>query len=1001
MFIYHFPDNVLTMQNLDCVFLKALSSKGGNNPLSTILVDVKKKHFIVNLWSPWHEIVDYITPYTPLKIFNIDKITDDKSTYYSAGKKSIVVIDPDVLLYATSINSVSFCPRSYYINEIIGDTPSPYIAIRGSIVHDSLGLAVASKSKPSDVLPEILDSFSLQYEYHGYKKESVHQDVRKMTESLDAFVSTLGPDALPEMLFLSPYFGIRGRIDLFDENQIYELKTGKVSEERDIRFSDLLQVALYNYGIQDQIDDSKQHDGTVIYVGTNTAVFKKASPNWGLLRFGMGQRNIAYRISHLGFVPPILPESQLNKCRNCFVKHYCALLCAGLNQERRCSTCPHEQLCTKNAMPTEHQDYFKKYSKWIKFEKAESSRNLADLWKLSVDQRIAKGKAIKNLKLENEIKAGISTKLLFSCKNRSELREGDIVVLSDGKLVQGFVSTGVISSISKTSVEVETRTMRGAVSVIDLYSIDVGYRRQQRGLFNIIFKRNSFRELIVKGEKPVTDPIQGKYIPTNPVQNDAVSKILGTQNYCLIQGPAGTGKTYVIAKSAIELAKQGDKILLTAFTNRAVDNICKYLLENQFTKFIRLGSTHAIQPEIRDYTLVAYKKQNPEKSTKEIINDFSIIVATTSTISNPVYERLGIKTIIIDEASQMTEPTVLSALLEGNRFILVGDHKQLPPVVQSPKGQKEGMSVSLFQRLAENTSESVHLLTHQFRMNEKLMEFSNQTFYNNKLESFDDLVRFQNLMELRSFSGDYSDFKDSSIYDPKTPLVYVPVSGIFNPENKVNLEEVQTASEIIKKFLELGLEPNQIGVICPYRGQVGELRRSLPPKTVVDTVDRFQGSDRELILLSLTETISKGKRGFSDARRLNVAITRAKKKLVVIGDPNIDKEELGQYISYLQDNAEVISKKEKIKAPISRETSIVAESVSKVAKIMQQVIIKGKKIVDSKDDALNCMVCFQPVYENAIECPVCEHLYHFDHLVTWIKDHERCPYCKTVLRLFE
>ncbi len=989
------------MDNLDCVYLKTLSSKGGDNPLSTVLVDVNKEHYIVNLWSPWHEIGEFLAPYTPLKIYNVNQITEDDSTYYSAGSKSIVVIDPDILLYATSINSVSFCPRSYYINEIIGETSSPYIAIRGSIVHDCLGLAIASKSKPSDILPEVLDSFSLQYEYHGFKKESVYQDVRKMTESLDSFVSTLGPNSLPEMLFLSPFFGIRGRIDLFNDDHIYELKTGKVSEERDIRFSDLLQVALYRYGIQDKISDAKPPDGTVIYVGTNEAVFKTASPNWGLLRYGMEQRNKAYRISHLEFIPPILPESQLNKCRNCFVKHYCALLCSGLNQERRCSTCPHDQLCTKKSLPDNFQNFFNKFSKWIRYQKIESSRNMTDLWKLSVEQRVAKGKAIQNLKLENKIQDGITTKLLFSCQNDSELREGDIVVLSDGKLVQGFVSTGVISNVTNSSIEIDTRTMQGSISVIDQYSIDVGYRRQQRGLFNIIFKRNNFRDLIVKEEKSIVKPVQGKFIPTNPIQNEAVSKILGTQNYSLIQGPAGTGKTYVIAKAAIELAKQGDKVLLTAFTNRAVDNICKYLLENQFKKFIRVGSLHSIQPEIRDYTVKAYKKQNPEKSAKEIIEEFSIIVATTSTISNPVYERLGIQTIIVDEASQMTEPTVLSALLEGNRFILVGDHKQLPPVVQSSKAQKEGMSISLFERLAEKSPASVHLLTHQFRMNEKLVEFSNQLFYDNKLKSFDDLVKFQNLMELANYTGDYSNFKNSSIYDPKRPLIYVPVTGIFNPENKINTEEVKASSEIINKFIELGMKREQIGVICPYRGQVGELRRSLPPKTVVDTVDRFQGSDRELIILSLTETTSSSNRGFSDARRLNVAITRAKKKLVVVGDSLIDENVLGKYIEYLKNNAEVISEKEPRKPSTPKETTIIAESVSKIATFMKKVMIRGQKTVDSKDDALKCMVCFQPVYENAVECPVCEHLFHFDHLIAWIKDNERCPYCKTVLRLFE
>ncbi|MHA2357268.1 MAG: AAA domain-containing protein [Candidatus Heimdallarchaeaceae archaeon] len=990
------------MENLDCVYLKTLSQKDGTNPLSTVLIDVNKEHFILNLWSPWHEIGEYLEPYTPLKLYNVDTVEDDDSFFYSAGSKSIVVVDPDILLHATAMNSVSFCPRSFYINTIVGETISPYIAVRGSIIHDCLSLAITNNSTPSQQLSNVLDSFSLQYEYHNYNKETVYQDVHKMAESLDSFVSELPSDSYPEMLFLSPFFGIRGRIDLFSNGHIYELKTGKVSEENEIRFSDLLQVSLYRYGLQTYVNETDPDGGTVIYVGTNKAVRKAANPNWGLLRYGMEKRNLAYRISYLGYVPLILPESEQKRCRNCFVKHYCALICAGLYQERRCSTCPHDQLCTKNALPDSYQEYFNNFSKLIRFEKNESARNLSDLWKLNVDQRKVKGKAISDLKLENEIVDGTLNRLLFSCKNTSELREGDIVVLSKGNLIQGFVSTGVISNITNTSIEVETRSSSADISVIDLYSIDVGYRRQQRGLFNIIFKRNNFRELIVEEKESIIKLSEGKYIPSNPIQNEAVEKIIGTQNYTLIQGPAGTGKTYVIAKSAIELAKKGEKILLTAFTNRAVDNICKYLLENGFEKFIRLGSMHSIQPEIRDYTLKTYKDRTPDKSISDILGDFPIIVATTTTISNPVFEKLGIQTIIIDEASQMTEPTILSALLEGNRFVLVVDHKQLPPVVQSPKAQKEGMSVSLFERLASKDPESVHLLTHQFRMNEKLIEFSNNKFYNDKLKSFDDLVKLQNLKELTNYSGDFSKLDDSEIYDPKSSLIFIQVSGLFNPEKKLNSIEAQKVKEVLNNFLKLGIKIDQVGIICPYRGQVGEIRRLIPANIAVDTVDRFQGSDRELVILSLTESKTKSSRGFADERRLNVAITRAKKKLLVIGDSNIQEGVLGSYVDYLNNKASVIKTKQKIEEEISpaKEIIIVAENISKTAQMMKKVVIKGKELIADKDETQKCMVCLEPVYENAVECPFCEHLFHFKHLVSWIEENERCPYCKTVLRIF-
>ncbi|MBY8999831.1 MAG: AAA family ATPase [Candidatus Heimdallarchaeota archaeon] len=992
------------MESLTCIYLKTLSQTSGENPRITILVDSDKKTFVVNLWSPWNSIGECIQPYTQLKMFNVEKKQDKDSLYYSAGSNSIVVVDPDILINATAVNNVSFCPRSYYLNEIVGETASPYIAIRGSIIHDSFGSAIANGSKPSEELSSIVDSFSLQFEKFGYTREDVNKELREMAESLDSFVEKLTGDSLPEILFLSPTFGIRGRIDLFNSGNIYELKTGKVHADDDIRFSDLLQITLYKYGLDDHLDLSKPSSGTVIYVGTNKAILKTAQPSWNLLRYAIEKRNIAYRVSYLGYNPPILPVDQVNRCNKCSVKHYCAMVCAGLNQERRCSTCPHDLLCTHDALPDAYQEYFNRFTGWIRAERNESAQNFSDLWKLDTAQRIEKGKAIDNLKLESEIKEDGSTKLIFSCENKSELREGDIIVLSKGSITKASVITGSISRITKNSLEITTRAVSESISVVDLYSLDVGFRRQQRGLFNLLFRRNNFREIILNDSPPSIVPVNGDFIKNNPNQNEGIERILGTKNFSLIQGPAGTGKTYVIAKTAIILAKNGEKILLTAFTNRAVDNICSYLLTNNFTNFIRLGQEHSTQNEIKDYTVDAYRSKYPDKSFSQLLSEIPIIVATTSTISNPNFEKLGIQTIIIDEASQMTEPTVLSALLEGDKFILVGDHKQLPPVVQSSKAQAEGMSVSLFERLAKLHPDSVHLLTHQFRMNEKLVEFSNNKFYSGKLQSFDNLVKLQNLLDLSNFIGDYTKLDDSIIYDPKSPLVYLPVKGVFQPDKKINKTEAESVGKIVKNFLKLGVNVNQIGIIGPYRGQVGEIRRHLPPNITVDTVDRFQGSDRELIILSLTESQSSGSRGFGDERRLNVAITRAKKKLVVVGDPQTDKGILGDYISYLNENAGVIYIKQPSKdvsKVIKDDNIIIAESLSKTARFLKKMLVKGKQFTESQESKFQCMVCFQPVYENAIECPFCEHFFHYTHLITWIRQAGRCPYCKTKLSIFK
>ncbi|NPD87290.1 MAG: AAA family ATPase [Asgard group archaeon] len=986
----------MTMANLAGVYIKTLSSSNSDNPRSTILATIKKENVVINLWSPWHDIGEYIQPFTSFRVFNAEKKEKDDAIFYSVGSKSIFIVDSDILINATAINSVSFCPRSYYLNEIVGELPSPYVAIRGSIVHDCLNSAIVSKSRPSEELSAVLDAFSLQYENIGYTKEAVYQDVREMAECLDPFVENLKGQTIPEILFLSPFYGIRGRIDILHNDHIFELKTAKLTEDKEIRFSDLLQVTAYRYGLENFTEQTKPNEGTVIYVGTKKVVEKSAAPNWGLLRYAMIQRNTAYRVSYLGYEPNILPPKDKNKCRNCFVKHYCAIVCAGLNQERNCSTCHHESYCTKKTLPKSHQDYFNKYTRWVREEKNESRRNFSDLWKLKVEQRVAKGKSIDNLVLENETQEIGHSRLLFSCNNQSELREGDIVVLSQGDILKGYIVTGVVSSISGSSIEIILRSMSEKITVVDQYSIDVGFRRQQRGLFNLVFRKNKYKEYVIEEKPPDIKHAKGNYISNNQIQNQAIERILGTQNYCLIQGPAGTGKTYVIAKAAITLANKGEKVLLAAFTNRAVDNICKYLLENGYNGFVRLGETHSIQSEIRNFTLKAYKEKNVDRSITKILEDIPIIVSTTSTISNPIFEKMGIQTVIIDEASQMTETTVLSALIEGDRFVLVGDHKQLPPVIQNPKVLQEGLGISIFERLANAYSGDIHLLTRQFRMNEKLIEFSNNEFYDGKLESFDEGISSQSLSNLTNFKEKFETLKNAEIYNPENPLVFLPTKGVFVHDKKLNKEEARIISEVVPNLQKLGLEKEQLGIICPYRGQVSEIRRNLPTAITVDTVDRFQGSDREIIIISLTESEFHGNKGFADNRRLNVAITRAKKKLIVVGDPDISKGTLGNYMNYLQNNAKIIGTiKQKVesKKPIMQETIIIADRILKKAEEVDIAKLKDKETSNK------CIICLEPVYENGIECPLCEHIFHFNHLTTWIKEKERCPFCKTKLTL--
>lgn len=986
-----------------CIFLRTLSRAEGDNPRSTVLVDHDGNNVNLNLWAPWNEIADYIKPYTKLIVYNGKKIADDNSYYLSAGSDSIVVVDPDILINTTDISSVSFCPRSYYLSQIVGDQSTPYVAVRGTIVHNCLSQAVSSGNRPSDELHSVLDATEAYYTLNNVSREQAHHDVEPMVKALDPFVDTLSPEAMAELLFLSPAFGFRGRIDLMDDDYIYELKTAKRTEKENVRFTDLVQVVVYSYGLSNSLREFNLSSGSVVYVGSNEVVQKEVNPTYNLLRHAVKLRNLAYRISHIGYVPPILPPSESKKCESCSMRFTCLMVCAGLNQQRTCDECPHNLFCTKEPFPETHQVYFKHFTELLRLEKNEWSRNLADLWNLNVKQRVAKGKTISNLKLNETYTENGRYYHLFSCENESELREGDIVLLSNGDVLNDKLTSGKVSRIGKDYIEIETSGLRSSVSVVDLYSIDVNFRRQQRGIFNLIFKPNNYKRYLVDNEPPTIVTIEGDFIKKNQAQNEAIGKILGTEGYCLIQGPAGTGKTHVIALAAITLANNNTKVLLTAFTNRAVDNMCKYLLKNQFFSFVRIGDTHSIDKDVREYTLHALKEKH-NKSASEILNDTPVIVATTSTVSSPIYEALEVDKIIIDEASQMTEPNVLSALIGGNALILVGDHKQLPPVVQSTQAQKKGLSVSLFERLAELHPTLIHLLNLQFRMNEKLMEFSNKRFYDGKLKSYDNVVKFQNLLDLGNFTGNYNGFEHNEIYNPKNHLVFVMCDGKFEPGKKTNITEAEIVGKITSNFLKCGINTDQIGVIAPFRGQVGEIRRRVPHTVQVDTVDRFQGTDKEIIILSLTETNPYSKRGLGDERRLNVAVTRAKKKLIVVGSELITKGIVGEYVNYLKNNATTVrisQPKPKKELTISQKTIIVADNLSKTARFIKKIHVAGKKATTTKKQRNICMICFQPVYENIIECPFCKTRYHFDHLVMWVEENNRCPYCKTQLSILK
>lgn len=267
------------------------------------------------------------------------------------------------------------------------------------------------------------------------------------------------------------------------------------------------------------------------------------------------------------------------------------------------------------------------------------------------------------------------------------------------------------------------------------------------------------------------------------------------------------------------------------------------------------------------------------KVIRDIVDRAQIVCATNSGAGSEFLKDVIFDVAVIDEATQATEPSCLIPLVKARRVILAGDHKQLPPTVIS---EDERLKFTLFERFLNLYPEFVVMLRVQYRMNEKIKEFPSKRFYQSLLIS-DESVKDIKLSEITNKPGN-----DPTVDD--TPLVFIDTGGFYREArkkgsfSKYNIGEAILVKEIVNRLVSLGVNKRDIGVITPYKDQEGYIK-SLLPDVEVKTVDGFQGREKEVIILSLVRSNQEEEIGFlKDERRLNVAITRAKRKLILIGD---------------------------------------------------------------------------------------------------------------------
>jgi predicted DNA helicase len=293
------------------------------------------------------------------------------------------------------------------------------------------------------------------------------------------------------------------------------------------------------------------------------------------------------------------------------------------------------------------------------------------------------------------------------------------------------------------------------------------------------------------------------------------------------------------------------------------------------------------------------KAERLEQAAVDEVLDAADVVCTTNSTAGS--DRMGARTfdtLVIDEATQATAPSCWIPMTHTERAILVGDHKQLPPTILSEEAAHSGLQHTLFERLAKHHETDPEapgtirsLLRTQYRMHETIMGFSSQCFYDGRLVAAD-TVRAHTLADL-GVTADALPSDEREILAPEAPLVFVDTTGLDAPElqrrgshSRENPREAEIVARLARTLLTAGVEPSQIAVIAPYDDQVDRIDGALDVEGLeVDTVDGFQGREKEVVLVSLVRSNDRGEIGFlNEPRRFNVALTRARRKAVVVGD---------------------------------------------------------------------------------------------------------------------